>query len=152
MKKRIIMSFCHPERKERAKGLCSSCYSSRYHKTTYPLKDKNVLSQKKKQYNSKPDVKERVKNYDRCKLLAKHGLTIEDYEILLAEQGYVCAICRTKNIGYSNRELLYIDHDHRTGEVRGLLCNNCNFGVGHFKDSPELLEAAAQYLRDHLKL
>ncbi len=41
---------------------------------------------------------------------------------------------------------LVVDHDHTTGQVRGMLCNNCNLGLGHFKDSPLLLEFAAQYL------
>lgn len=50
-----------------------------------------------------------------------------------------CVIC-------GNEEKLVVDHDHQTGKVRGLLCNHCNRGLGHFKDDPMLFEFAAQYL------
>ena len=51
-----------------------------------------------------------------------------------------CVIC-----GYIGN--IVIDHDHKTGKVRGPLCQHCNFGLGHFKDNPDLLELAALYLR-----
>lgn len=108
------------------------------------------FKERKRQYNAQPHVKERVKEYDRRKHLAKFGMSIEDYYTLLADQDGVCAICHTGNPGRDDRELLYVDHDHTTGYIRGLLCHNCNFGIGHFKDSPSLLEEAARYLREHL--
>jgi hypothetical protein len=50
-----------------------------------------------------------------------------------------CVIC-------GSEEPLVVDHDHQSGEVRGMLCNHCNRGLGHFRDDPMLLEFAAQYL------
>jgi hypothetical protein len=50
-----------------------------------------------------------------------------------------CVIC-------GSEETLVVDHDHKTGKVRGMLCNHCNRGLGHFRDDPTLLEFAAQYL------
>ena len=50
-----------------------------------------------------------------------------------------CVIC-------GSQEKLVVDHDHKTGNIRGLLCNHCNRGLGHFRDDPMLLEFAAQYL------
>ena len=71
----------------------------------------------------------------------RYGITVEQYEAMLEQQGGVCAVC-----GRSDLEF-HIDHDHSTGVVRGVLCGLCNKGLGQFKDSPDLLEAAAAYLR-----
>lgn len=66
-----------------------------------------------------------------------------DYETVLASQHGVCKIC-----GQPPKEdsRLHIDHCHKTDKIRGLLCNNCNLGLGKFKDSPDLLRKAALYL------
>ena len=57
----------------------------------------------------------------------------------LKQTTHECVICGAD-------EKLVVDHDHRTGKVRGMLCNHCNRGLGHFRDDPLLLEFAAQYL------
>lgn len=75
--------------------------------------------------------------------LRKYGLTPEKYEAMSAAQGGVCLICSMKCKTNFN---LAVDHNHATGEVRGLLCANCNKGIGCFQDSPELLRRAADYL------
>lgn len=64
---------------------------------------------------------------------------------MFSEQGGVCAICQTDSPGGQNNTL-HVDHSHSTGDVRGLLCVNCNKGLGHFQDSIELLAAASDYL------
>ena len=69
------------------------------------------------------------------------GCSPEHYNLLLQKQNGLCAIC-----GSNCRRALAADHNHITGEIRGLLCNNCNRGLGHFKDNPELLYNAMKYL------
>jgi hypothetical protein len=64
---------------------------------------------------------------------------------MLKEQGGVCKICGTDK-PWSRSGKFTIDHDHATGRVRGLLCHNCNLGLGKFKDSIEFLRKAMEYL------
>jgi DNA repair ATPase RecN len=78
-------------------------------------------------------------NYNR---LRKIGITPEQYSSLLQEQKGVCAICHQ-----TCSRALAADHDHTTGKIRGLLCNNCNRGLGHFKDNSDNLKAAIEYLQ-----
>lgn len=80
----------------------------------------------------------------RSSLRRKFGITPEQYEALYQQQDRACAICRaTSNFTFKN---LCVDHDHRTGKVRGLLCLNCNTALGQFKDSTDLLVRAVGYL------
>ena len=70
------------------------------------------------------------------------GLTLDDYERLLADQGGVCAICKRP----PKKRRLHVDHDHATGKVRGLLCFTCNrYVLGKYATSAKL-RAAADYL------
>jgi len=72
-------------------------------------------------------------------LRRKYGLTSEQYEQMLAKQDGRCRICRTE----ANGRTWHVDHNHETGIVRGILCDNCNRGLGHFKDDADLLRRAA---------
>jgi hypothetical protein len=78
------------------------------------------------------------------------GCTPEQYQKLLEQQDGKCAICGAVE-GHRSRDgracRLSVDHDHQTGIVRGLLCNRCNRGLGRFKDSVRILEAALRYLK-----
>ena len=83
------------------------------------------------------------------KLLTQYGLTLEDYVRLDEKQGGRCASCREFETAKGNTgrvRLLAVDHDHETGEVRGLLCSLCNTGVGSLGDDPVLLRKAVDYL------
>jgi len=87
--------------------------------------------------------RERSSHYNRQYL---YGLTQERYAAMLAEQDNRCAICRTPEWG-GKTGAPHVDHCHDTNQVRGILCNNCNQGLGMFADDPDRLEAAARYLR-----
>lgn len=71
----------------------------------------------------------------------KYGLSRDEYLSMLTGQGFSCAVC-----GSRNSRSLVIDHDHSNGEVRGILCDNCNRGIGLLGDSIENLKSAARYL------
>jgi len=75
------------------------------------------------------------------RLKAEYGLSVEAYESLVKGQDNRCAICKVE------MEPPQVDHCHTKGHVRGLLCIHCNLGLGHFRDSPETLETAIEYLR-----
>lgn len=72
-------------------------------------------------------------------LKRRYGITAAEYDERKAAQGGLCALCR-------EREAEHVDHDHRTGEVRGLLCSCCNQGLGNFRDDARHLRAAAAYV------
>lgn len=85
--------------------------------------------------------------------LRKYGLTPAAFDSMLAGQGGACAICSEDITGTVyvaardiHRTVAHIDHCHKTGRVRGLLCTNCNTGIGKFKDDPTRLLQAARYL------
>lgn len=82
-----------------------------------------------------------------------YGIGAEDYQRMFAEQGGVCAICkrpeRAKAPRTGETKWLSVDHCHATNAVRSLLCSHCNHTIGHVADDPEILEAAAAYLRLH---
>lgn len=71
------------------------------------------------------------------------GISLEEYTARLKDLNNQCQICGT------NAQTLHVDHCHDTGRVRGLLCGSCNRALGLFKDSPEVLEKAKQYLKTH---
>lgn len=89
---------------------------------------------KQKKLEDYPERRRRI-------LKSRYGITPETFDKMLKSQNNKCAICDN---GY--HLTMHIDHCHITGKVRGLLCNNCNRGLGHFKDSMRLLVKAKKYL------
>jgi hypothetical protein len=76
--------------------------------------------------------------------IKKYGITHAEYDRMVAAQAGRCAICQRADTGTGRG--WYIDHDHATGAVRGLLCHGCNSGLGHFRDNPLSLQRAIRYL------
>ena len=77
-------------------------------------------------------------------VLERHGITRAEKQSMLEVQNFKCAICQ---ISQNKLKIsLSVDHDHKTGEIRGLLCSNCNLGLGKFKDNPEIIMSAIRYL------
>jgi hypothetical protein len=72
----------------------------------------------------------------------RYGIELEDYDRMLSEQGGVCYICKDP----PGKKLLSVDHCHKDGTIRGLLCHNCNNGLGKFKDNIVLMYRAITYL------
>ena len=89
-------------------------------------------------------TKEKRARQMRATMLSEYGLSIAAYDILLAKQNNKCAICPI-HISESARRFA-VDHDHVTGDVRGLLCFRCNAGIGKFNDDPAMLKLAVAYL------
>jgi hypothetical protein len=81
---------------------------------------------------------------------SRYGITRDDYREAWYRQDGKCAVCGGVERTARNH-LLCVDHDHVTGLFRGLLCSHCNRGTGLFRDDPEILEAAARYIRETRK-
>jgi hypothetical protein len=122
----------------------------------YRIQNKEKIKERKRKFLSDPANLEKNRQYareyqrnhpemQRKRILSKYGITIEKYDELLQTQNGGCAICgRTEN---GRKKNFIVDHDHKTEKVRGLLCTQCNAGLGNFRDDPSLLQSAIDYLR-----
>jgi hypothetical protein len=97
--------------------------------------------------NARTETKLRQRNWA---LRKNYGLTAEAYNTMVAEQGGICSICkRPPHTKGKNGNMLLVDHDHKTGVVRGLLCHDCNRMLAEAQDNPSVLRAAANYLENY---
>jgi hypothetical protein len=88
-------------------------------------------------------------DYNANSMLKKlYGITLGDYDQMVEKQNGKCAICESTE-PKSNGARFAVDHDHKTGKVRGLLCGSCNTGIGKLGDDIALLTSAIEYLKDH---
>lgn len=82
-----------------------------------------------------------------AKIKYHYGISVEEWQEMFDSQNGLCKIC-SKSLEISGRGYA-TDHCHGSGEVRGILCGECNLGIGYFKDSPALLRSAALYLEEY---
>ena len=107
--------------------------------------DKNYYLQHKVK-RSKQTRKYYRNNKTKCKelwLKGKYGLRLQDFKKLLTKQKNKCKICGTL---FTETLLPHVDHNHKTGKIRGILCQFCNHGLGNFRDNSQWLRKAAKYL------
>jgi len=110
----------------------------------YRLTHKKEITEYNKEYrlNNKELI---VKTNRQFRLKKAYGLSLKDWEGLWYAQDGRCAIC---DEFFTNVRSICVDHDHKTGKVRGLLCRNCNYGLGYFNDNIELLVKAICFLKN----
>lgn len=138
-----ICSKCKIPKEKKEFGLASSKKSG-LHSHCSPCKKADRAKKRK-------DDPEGTKKRDFANDLKKnYGITPQEYDTLYAEQNGRCACCQIHESAFKRG--LHVDHDHNSGQVRGLLCTRCNPGIGYFEDSIEKLEMAIAYLRKSKKL
>ena len=84
--------------------------------------------------------------YWKSKALRKYGLTLEEYGVMLEKQNRLCAVCLLPPRGKLKNRRLAVDHNHKTGVVRGLVCFQCNRAIGLLGDSASIATRLARYL------
>jgi len=122
---------------------CGTPFTPKSYSAKYCDKDcmyKARSKRRKANVNYKKSIQNN--NYKR-----KYGITLSDYNKLLKQQNNRCNICSIHESELNTR--LCVDHSHVTGTIRGLLCHNCNRGIGLLQDDYLLLEVAARYLKEY---
>ena len=99
-------------------------------------KNPETFKATQRRFAQKPETKRYKKDWQ---LKKRYGISLEEYEVMLASQDSCCAICGVCCP-------LHVDHDHKTTLVRGLLCGKCNKGLGCFDHDTKFLASAVQYL------
>lgn len=101
-------------------------------------------------HNAKMKLKDRTEYNRKFDLNKAYGISIDDYNRMFAEQNGCCAICKTHitELNQRRKKHLCVDHDHHTRQVRGLLCDKCNRGIGLLQDDVKILLNAFNYLNN----
>lgn len=135
MSKPARFADCHPDKKHKAKGLCAPCYEKTKVRTPeQKARHKEMAKRRLHETQNKYTYVNHIKK--------AYGLTRQEYEYMLLSQQNTCAIC----VNNFKNCVSNIDHCHKTGKIRGILCNNCNLFLGKFKDDPILVLKSLYYL------
>jgi hypothetical protein len=129
---------------------CRSCrnkYSKKWEREnpdSVAVKNKRARERERKKYLT-PEGRRIHKDRE---LRSTFGISLAEYETMLKNQNHGCAICSRQTAGH--RTIYFaVDHNHKTGKVRGLLCSSCNRGIGHFFENINFMSSAIDYLRSH---
>jgi uncharacterized protein YlaI len=126
----------HHTNKDKLSWMCKECTNKYYNKRRI-----------KKGRSKHLDYKTNTYEYNRdAHLLLTYGISLKEYNVILDKQDHCCAICGSHESLFKKK--LYVDHDHNTNVIRGLLCESCNHGLGKFKDNTVILENAINYLKN----
>lgn len=136
--------------------ICVKCQSQQ-RRIRY-MKNQEENKKKQREWNAQyPNkVKEKSKKWnDNNKLMNRSselkrnfGMTLQDYDLMFEQQRGRCKICNRHQSIFARK--LFVDHCHKTGKVRGLLCSTCNSGIGHLQDNIKILQSAIEYLKMNL--
>jgi len=107
--------------------------------------DSRVKINTRRRRNYQTDGGARREKNRKNSLKQLYGMSVERYDELRKEQNYSCGICKIHE-SKAIRGKLYVDHNHITGENRGLLCSKCNSALGFFLDSPEIMKRAIDFI------
>lgn len=132
-------------------SICKPCCNSKERELVKTRLPKTKAEQARERYRKTQKYRD---TFWASHLKRKYNLSVTDYENLLRSQDYCCAICGTQEAHrnwqlISNRVNLFVDHNHSTGKVRGMLCNKCNVGIAMFQEKPDVLLAAINYIKEH---
>lgn len=151
MKKQLNCGICGLEKRSmilksgKEKLVCDKC---RKEKSSLWQKENKERVNRKNRIWSENNYEKKYNSSKNSKLLNEYGITFDEFNKMLEKQNYKCKICgkeETKELK-GTKWKLSVDHCHKTGKVRGLLCRDCNFAIGLFKDNIKTLENAIQYL------
>lgn len=136
---------CPPCREQRSRETQLAAYRKTRHDPVRLSKERERSRNRNKRVRDQDIGNHRIK--ERLWRLSKqYGISEERYNQLLEEQDYKCSICSKEFDTGVAQYRPYVDHCHKTGIVRGILCRDCNFALGLLKDSPEVLAKARLYL------
>lgn len=130
------------EQKVEFQSYCKECDSKRRMEWNKNNPEKAMASRK------------RNANWKRDYMLRyRYGISLEEVKLMLEKQNYKCPICSTLlnklDSPKRNKQNTYIDHSHKTGKVRGILCNLCNVAIGSLRDNPNFAYHVYEYLRKY---
>jgi len=155
------ISFFHKQTKDgmKRRSVCRICQTKEHREWTHreDIKPK-LLAYKRNRYANVPGEKERIaiagkvyrdNNPEKLRsfeLKRRYGISAEEYDDLYKYQNGLCAICGKAE---DERKWLSVDHNHKSGNIRGLLCVKCNTGIGALRDDVDVLKKAILYLEEH---